>query len=84
LLEAGHAQIPIIASRVGGIPELITEDTGFLFESQNTEDFINKIEEVLSLPTEQKEKYTINFYTKMQNEFSITNMIDKTIALYEK
>lgn len=36
ILEAGNASLPVIASSVGGIPEIISEETGILVEKGNS------------------------------------------------
>lgn len=44
LLEAQLMQKPVLATRVGGIPELMKHDeTGFLIEKGNSEEWIDKI-----------------------------------------
>lgn len=37
---------PVIASNIGGIPDLITEDTGFLFEPGNVTDLVSTLQGV--------------------------------------
>jgi glycosyltransferase involved in cell wall biosynthesis len=50
LLEAKKANLFIIASNVGGIPEIVTSDeVGVLFEKENIEDLKNKLLEKLKL-----------------------------------
>lgn len=39
---------PVIASRIGGIPELVTEDTGVLCEPGNPDDLADRIAELAS------------------------------------
>ena len=49
LLEAMACKKPIIASNVGGIPEIIKDGyNGLLFESENVDDLAEKIRLVLS------------------------------------
>ncbi len=49
LLEAQLMKKPVIATNVGGIPELILDKkTGFLIEKGNSEELIKKIEEILN------------------------------------
>ena len=51
LLEAQLMKKPIIATNVGGIPELILDKkSGFLIEKGNSQELINKIEEILKDP----------------------------------
>jgi len=83
LLEAGFASVPIVSSRVGGIPELITDkETGLLFESGNVEELKNKIEELLSAPEEQIHLLVERFNKKIKSKFTIEHMVTKTLEVY--
>ena len=56
LLEAQLMKKPVIATNVGGIPELIVDKkTGFLIEKGNSEELIKKIEEILNDPKKSEE-----------------------------
>ena len=56
LLEAQLMKKPVIATNVGGIPELmIDKKTGFLIEKGNSEELIEKIKEILDNPKNMEE-----------------------------
>ena len=82
LLEAGYASLPIIASNVGGIPEIIENNkTGILISTKNSEEIKNSIEYLIKNPLKSKvlgdslkEKVAKNFTQKM--------MLEKTFSLY--
>ncbi|MCK4546040.1 MAG: glycosyltransferase family 4 protein [Candidatus Eisenbacteria sp.] len=46
-LEAMSCEVPVAASRIGGLPEIITEDSGVLFESGNPADLACKVVDFL-------------------------------------
>lgn len=49
LLEAMASEIPVVASRVGGVPEIVQEGvTGLLFEPENDESLSDRVEQVLT------------------------------------
>ena len=84
LLEAGYASLPVIASNVGGIPEIIENNkTGILVSPKNSEEIKNSIEYLMKNPEKLrflgdslKEKISKNFTQKI--------MLEKTFTLYKK
>ena len=51
ILEALAAKVPVVASRLGGIPELIRDgENGFLFTSQDKDDLEKKLNTILMTP----------------------------------
>ncbi|MBI4540360.1 MAG: glycosyltransferase family 4 protein [Gemmatimonadetes bacterium] len=46
-LEAMACELPVAASRVGGLPEIVDESVGVLFEPANPEDMVEKVIELL-------------------------------------
>ncbi|MEN9921336.1 MAG: hypothetical protein RLZZ517_314 [Candidatus Parcubacteria bacterium] len=83
ILESGLANIHVIATDIGGIPEIIQDGvTGFLFEKENSKDLFDKINYLISLPEKDKEVLKIRLKDKIEKNFSVDNMIDSTIKLY--
>lgn len=70
LLEAALAGIPIVATNVGGIPE-ITEG----IEPKNSRLLAEKIKEAVGKPAEELKE-------KIEREFSLEKMVSRTKALY--
>lgn len=82
LLEAGYACIPVIASRVGGIPEIITDgENGRLFPSKNAQMITEIFEEYISDPSIYT-NYAYKLHQKVRQEFNYEKMLEKTIDLY--
>lgn len=82
LLEAGFAGLPVLASRVGGIPEIIDSgENGALVEKGN----VDEIEECLVFLLENNEigaKYGLKLKQKIEREFLQKEMVKKTEILY--
>ncbi|MFA5764134.1 MAG: glycosyltransferase [Candidatus Paceibacterota bacterium] len=83
LLEAGWASLPTIASGVGGIPEIIEDGkTGLLVQPKNPETIKSAIENLLQNP-DRASSFGKSLKEKIENEFKINDMIQKTINIYK-
>jgi len=82
ILEAGLASLPIIASSVGGIPEIIDDmENGILVRPKEPGEIQKAIDFLLSKP----EKMAIlgqNIQNKIISEFNKETMVKKTLELY--
>ena len=84
ILEAGLAGLPVIASSVGGIPDIITSDTnGILVEKTNVEQITKAIQYMIDYPSERK-MFGLKLQERMEKEFSLKQMLEKTINLYNQ
>jgi glycosyltransferase involved in cell wall biosynthesis len=82
LLEAGLASLPVIASRVGGIPEIITDhETGLFMPRDNTHILSMAIAFLLNNP-EKAALYGAQLRERVLKDFSEERMIAGTLALY--
>jgi glycosyltransferase involved in cell wall biosynthesis len=82
ILEAGLAGLPIIASAVGGIPEIITDmENGVLIRPKEPEEIKKAIDFLLEKP-EKMTSFSEKIQTKILLNFSKEKMIKTTQALY--
>jgi glycosyltransferase involved in cell wall biosynthesis len=82
LLEAGLAQLPIVATNVGGIPELINSPSvGALVESKNIIDIYKTIDRLIENKKE-RDEMAKNILERVSNEFTLEQTIKKTISVY--
>ncbi|GAB6887305.1 N-acetyl-alpha-D-glucosaminyl L-malate synthase BshA [Desulfothermus okinawensis JCM 13304] len=82
LLQASSAGVPIVASAVGGIPEIVwNNENGLLFKKGDTEDFINKTVCLLK-DKSLREKMGLRGKEIVRNHFSIDRMVRQYISLY--
>jgi len=83
LLEAGQAGLPVIASSAGGIPEIISEfNQGILVRPGNTKEIKLALVRLLENPSE-RQKFGDNLAKKVNKEFTVEKMVEKTLELYE-
>lgn len=84
ILEAGLAGLPVVASRVGGIPEIIeNEVSGFLINPGNYKDLSLAMEKLLT-NKDLAHQFGKNLKEKVITQFSQAKMLDQTFALYQK
>ena len=84
LLEAGLVGLPVVATRIGGIPEVITDGkTGLLVAPGATEAVASAIASILNEP-EQAKMFGKNLQERVRTDFSEESMISQTEALYTK
>ncbi len=83
LLEAMATGLPVIATDVGGNPELITDSkNGFLISSQNKKQLANVILNYYNNP-ELCKKHGIAAQKTVEEQFSLSAMTKKYLTLYE-
>ncbi|UUA74899.1 glycosyltransferase [Cellvibrio sp. QJXJ] len=82
LLEAMRNKTPIIASAVGGIPEVLGVDSYGLLTPASTDSIVNKLRQWFSLSNEEKEAYVENNYQKYFLNFSAQGMGLHYLSLY--
>lgn len=82
ILEAMAGGIPVVATRVGGNPELVEDGhTGFLVPAANAEAIADAITRLVEQP-EMARAFGDRARQRVIEEFSIEHMLAKTEALY--
>lgn len=83
LLEAGQASLPVIATDVGGIPEIIKDmESGILVRPQDSDEIAKAISFVLKNP-DKSTQFGVLLESIVSIQFNRDRMIAETIALYE-
>lgn len=81
-LEAGMASLPVIASRVGGLPEIIdNEKTGILVTKENSHELAQAIT-LLSANKSIREKLGTALHQFVLENYSQEKMLKETFAIY--
>jgi glycosyltransferase involved in cell wall biosynthesis len=82
LLEAGLASLPVVATKVGGIPEVITHGkTGLLVPSADAHALQEAIVQLIS-NTEKSKTLAHNLHELVRGNYMHDTMLEKTIGLY--
>lgn len=82
LLEAGCAYVPVVASRVGGVPEVIVNEfTGLLVPPGDARALGTAIQRVISDATLAR-SLSEELLKRVRNSFSFEDMVEKTLAAY--
>lgn len=81
LLEAGLAKLPVIASKTGGIPEIIKKDVGIIVEKENILLLKEKIDFLIN-NSEERQKLAKNLEKKVKEEFTMEEVVKKTLLVY--
>ena len=81
--EAFYLKIPVIATNVGGIPELIkSQETGIIVESENTQSLLDEINKLLKNPILQ-EKLSENAHKFILQNYTWESLYEKYINFYQ-
>jgi glycosyltransferase involved in cell wall biosynthesis len=81
LLEAMLASLPVVATRVSSIPEIVVEgDTGLLVPPDDPSALAAALNCALAEPGE----YGSRGRARAEAEFSVARMTDRTLAVYER
>ncbi len=70
LLEAMACGKVIIAAKIGGVPEIVNETTGFLFESGNVESLAARLKSVHEMPAAQITQIGSVARARVESDFS--------------
>jgi glycosyltransferase involved in cell wall biosynthesis len=83
ILEAMAWGRPVIATRVGGVSDLIDDQqTGLLIEPDDHEGLARAITRLAQDPG-LRDRFACHARRKLEREFALSNMVTKHIALYE-
>jgi glycosyltransferase involved in cell wall biosynthesis len=85
ILEAMMYGIPVVASRVGGVPEVIEEGvTGFLVKPRDACELAKKIEYMLRMRPEERMQMSENEKATARKKFSMDHMVAQFEKFYER
>lgn len=84
LLDAMICKIPIIATRAGGIPEIVIhEKTGLSAEVRDLDELTNQLSRMIE-DSALREVLTLNAYENVMKNFSRETTAEKTLEIYRR
>ena len=84
LLDAGLAGLAVIATDVGGNPEIIeNKKTGLLVSPANADEIADAIKFLIENPAVSK-NLSLNLRQKILQEFSLERMVNETLKIYNR
>lgn len=84
LLEAGFAGLPVVASRVGGIPEIVDDmRTGLMVPARDGIALAQALQSIVS-DDEQRTSFGQALLQKTIQDFSLDRVLQETASLYTK
>jgi len=82
LLEAGLAGLPIVATKIGGIPEIVENmKSGILVHPKNALEAERALSFLIDFK-KKKEEFGNNLKEKVERDFTLEQMVADTVNLY--
>lgn len=83
ILEAGKAGLHVVATAVGGIPEVIDDmQSGILIQSKNPQEIARALKYLIDNPDRRRAMGT-RLAERIRDRFSVEEMVERTLQLYK-
>ncbi|MFB6344559.1 MAG: glycosyltransferase, partial [bacterium] len=83
-LEAMAVKLPVVATNVSAIPEIVVDgETGLLVPPESPDELRNALEKIVT-SKDRREELGNNGYNRLTEEFSEQAMVDKHLKFYRK
>ena len=84
LLEAMLASLPIVATRISAVPEVVVDgETGLLVDAGDDDGLARALLDLLESP-EHARRLGAAGHERARREFSVARMVDRTIDVYRE
>jgi glycosyltransferase involved in cell wall biosynthesis len=82
LMEAMALQVPVVSTKVSGVPELIRDGAGLLVEPENVNALADAIEAVYRLSDQERKEMGTKGRVIIEQEFNLTREVQKLAELF--
>jgi glycosyltransferase involved in cell wall biosynthesis len=83
IIEAGAASVPVVATTVGGIPEMTDEGrAAFLIQPKSSSDITKALEALLANPTE-RNHLAERLHAFIHETYTVDKMVKGTVEVYQ-
>lgn len=84
ILEAGAAAVPVVATRVGGIPDIVDDgETGLLVAPRSVDELVSAVRSLVHSP-ERRRLMGATARAKVVPHYSLAAMVQRIEAIYEE
>ena len=83
ILEAMSVGKPVVASGVGGVPELVTAETGILVPPADSERLAAALQQLIDAP-ERRQQMGENGRARVEKGFTLNRMAEVHLELYQR
>lgn len=84
-LEAMNHSVPLVASRVSALPEIIIDQqTGYLVSPDSVDELVKALEEIVVADDRKRQTMGQYGYQRLLSSFSVEKMIDETMSVYQQ
>ena len=82
IIEAGNVGLPVIATSVGGVPEVIDDmQSGILIQSKNAGEVARAISYMIEHP-ERRSQFGVAIKERIKGRFDLETMLKETLMIY--
>ncbi|SHJ09272.1 glycosyltransferase family 4 protein [Aquimarina spongiae] len=84
LFEAGALKVPILASRAGGLQDVLTAENAYLFDVLSTDQLLNQLENFVKASASDLEQKTETLFRLIEKQYTPQKEIENYLSIFSK